>query len=295
VAPNELPMIDGAARGYVVVGAGKTGIDACLWLLAMGVDPDDIRWIMPRDSWLLDRTKIQPGVDFFVSTVGGYALQLEASALATSIEDLFERLEGTGQLLRLDPDVRPAMYRCATVTVAELERLRRITGIVRMGRVRSIEVDTITLDGGTIPTSADVLHVDCTADGLERRPAVPVFAGDRITLQTVRACQQVLSAAIIGHVETAYSDQSRQNELCTAIPHPDSDIDWLNTTLGNAVNLSRWGRDRAMASWLSNARLNIQIGLDGAPTPEQTAILVKVGRHMTPAIANLRRLLAEIA
>ena len=57
----ELP---GAARpgaSYVVIGAGKTGIDACLWLLDSGTDPAQIRWIMPRDSWLYDRASFQPG------------------------------------------------------------------------------------------------------------------------------------------------------------------------------------------------------------------------------------------
>jgi hypothetical protein len=64
---NDLPRIERPADGYVVVGAGKTGADACLWLLGNGVDPDHISWIMPRDSWYLDRAQIQPG-DFFEVT-----------------------------------------------------------------------------------------------------------------------------------------------------------------------------------------------------------------------------------
>lgn len=295
VPPNELPTIDRAARGYVVIGAGKTGIDACLWLLAMGVDPDDIRWIMPRDSWMLDRANIQPVAEFFERTAGGFALQLEASAQARTIDDLFVRLEHSGQLLRLDPGVPPTMYRCATVTVAELEQLRRIKAIVRMGRVRSLGVDEIMLDDGAIGTSVDVLHIDCTADGLEQRPAVPVFEGDRITLQSVRTCQQVFSAAMIGHVEAAYTDQSRKNKLCTVIPHPDSDIDWLRTTLANTWSLLRWSTDPAMASWLADARLNsIKFGLQGTPTSEQSAIIGKVLQHARGAVTNLRRLLAEV-
>jgi len=293
--PNALPTIDRPASGYVVIGAGKTGIDACLWLLSMGVDPDRIRWIMPRDSWLLDRATIQPGPDFFNATAGAFASQLEASALATSIDDLFERLEVSGQLLRIDPDVRPTMYRCATVTIAELEQLRRIKGIVRMGRVRSLGVDTITLDGGTVGTSADVLHVDCTADGLERRSAVPVFEGDRITLQSLRTCQQVFSAAMIGYVEATYTDELKKNKLCTVIPHPDTDIDWLRTTHVNTRNILRWSIDPGMTPWLANARLNsIKVAVDGAPTPEQTAIAGKAIQHMTGAIANLRRLIDDI-
>jgi hypothetical protein len=291
VPPNALTTLDHAAKDYVVIGAGKTGIDACLWLLSVGVDPDAIRWIMPRDSWYLDRKTIQPGSEFFDSTAGGYSRQIEASALATSIDDLFERLEAAGQLLRLDPMVRPTMYRCATVTVAELDELRRIKNVVRMGRVRSISSSEIALDSGTIPTSPETMHIDCTADGLERRPATAVFDGDRITLQSVRTCQQVLSAALIAHVEASYDDEVRKNELCTPIPHPDSDIDWLRTTLSNTINVSRWGADQGMAAWLGKARLNINTTPGPAPTPEQIAIIQRIAQHTAGAITNLQKLL----
>ncbi len=218
VAPNALTTIDDTPGGYVVIGAGKTGMDACLWLLATGVGADNITWIMPRDSWLLDRATIQPGPDFFNNTAGGFAREMEAAALATSIDDLFDRLETAGQLLRLDKNVRPTMYRCATVSIAELEQLRYIKNVVRMGRVQSIDRDEIVLENGTIPTSTGTLHIDCTADGLKRRPAVPVFDGDRITLQNVRTCQPTFSASFIGHTEAAYQDEAEKNELCTPIP-----------------------------------------------------------------------------
>lgn len=43
---------------YFAIGAGKTGIDACLWLLERGFESSRlIRWIMPSDRWLLDRAK----------------------------------------------------------------------------------------------------------------------------------------------------------------------------------------------------------------------------------------------
>ena len=297
VPPNALTAIDRSPAGYVVVGAGKTGMDACLWLLATGVDPDDITWIMPRDSWMLDRATIQPGAEFFDSTVGGFAKQLEASALATSITDLFNRLEASGQLLRLNDTVRPSMYRCATVTVTELEELRRIGRIVRLGRVRSIGVQEIVLDSGSIATSPDVLHIDCAADGLERRPPVSVFDGDQITLQPVRTCQPVFSAAFISHVEASYADEAEKNELCTAIPHPDSDIDWLRTALANALNTARWNSDPDLSAWLRGSRLDAysRAGLDGMPDAAQLKVLGKVGEHAPGAITNLQRLLADVA
>ena len=297
VSPNALTAIDRPPAGYVVVGAGKTGIDACLWLLAAGVDPDDITWIMPRDSWLLDRATIQPGPESFDSTIGGFANQMEASALATSITDLFNRLAASGQLLRLDDTVRPGMCRCATGTVAELEQLRRIDGIVRLGRVRSIGPQEIVLENGSFPTSPDALYIDCTADGLERRPAVPVFDGDRITLQSVRTCQQVFSAAFIGHIEASCPDEAEKNELCTVVPHPDSDIDWLRMALADRENTARWGSDPELSAWLRGSRLDAysKATLDGEPNTAQLEILRKVGEHTRGAIPNLKRLLADVA
>ena len=40
---------------YVIVGGGKTGIDAVLHLLDHGVNPDKISWIVPNDSWFINR------------------------------------------------------------------------------------------------------------------------------------------------------------------------------------------------------------------------------------------------
>ncbi len=296
VPPNALTTIDDSPAGYVVVGAGKTGMDACLWLLATGVSADDITWIMPRDSWLLDRATIQPGPDFFDGTVGGFAKQLEASALAATIDDLFDRLEASGQLLRLDKNVRPTMYRCATVSVDELEQLRRIDNVVRLGRVRSIGAQEIVLENGTIPTSPNTLHVDCAADGLERRPAVSVFDGDRITLQPVRTCQPTFSAAFIGHVEAGYPNEAEKNELCQAIPHPNSDIDWLRTTLDNALNTARWNSDPDLGAWLRGSRLDAysRAGVGGDPNADQREVLRKIGEHAPGAITNLQRLLADV-
>ncbi|MFT6391798.1 MAG: hypothetical protein ACJA14_001311, partial [Ilumatobacter sp.] len=202
---NDLGQLQESAAEYTVVGAGKTGADACLFLLRIGVDPDRIRWITPRDSWYLNRAQIQPG-DFFESTANALIGQFKHVAESTSIPDLFDRLEADGLLLRLDTSVTPTMYRCSTVTIAELDQLRSITNVVRMGRVQSVGTDEIVLDEGTIPTTPNTFHVDCTADGLERRPAVPVFNGDHLTLQTVRHCQQVFSAAFIAHVEAAYDN-----------------------------------------------------------------------------------------
>jgi hypothetical protein len=119
------------------VGAGKTAMDACLWLLEHGVDPERIRWIRARDAWTLNRAHVQPGEAFFANTCGSLAQQLEAAAEATDLSDLFNRLEACGDLQRIDTQVQPTVYHGAILSEAELAELRRIRNVVRLGHVNS--------------------------------------------------------------------------------------------------------------------------------------------------------------
>jgi hypothetical protein len=256
VPPNDLPR-HGARERYVIVGAGKTGIDTCLWLLGQGIAPDRLTWIMPRDSWLLDRATIQPGSLFADRIKAAFTAQLRAVRDAESIGDLFSRLEDAGALLRIDPAIRPTMYRCATVTRLELEQLRRITDIVRAGHLLRIDADKMVLDGGTVASDGRALYIDCSADGAEKRPATPIFDSGRITLQSVRGCQQIFSAALVAHVETAYPDDAVKNQLCVPLPHPDTDLDWLRVAVADYGNQLRWLEDPDLTAWLAVARLDL--------------------------------------
>ena len=161
---NELAKLRKTPAGYVIIGGGKTGIDACLWLLQNQVDPDQIRWIMPRDAWLIDRANTQPNMDFFASTMGAQANQMEAIAKADSLDDLFARLEQAGVLLRIDPAVQPKMFHAATVSKLELEALQQIRHIVRQGRVTHLGRNEITLEQGSLATGPEYLHVDCATE-----------------------------------------------------------------------------------------------------------------------------------
>ena len=41
------------AMHYVVIGGGKTGMDAITYLIKrQGVDPDDIVWVVPNEAWI---------------------------------------------------------------------------------------------------------------------------------------------------------------------------------------------------------------------------------------------------
>jgi hypothetical protein len=129
--------------------------------------------------------KIQPGPQFLQRFQAGFTDRLIAIEAATSVADLFDRLEACGNSLRLD-HTQPTMYRCANVSQTELQQLQRIRDIVRMGHVDRIEPGKLVLADGAIPVDGSALYIDCSADGLERRPPATVFEGDRITLQAPR-------------------------------------------------------------------------------------------------------------
>ena len=179
------------------------------------------------------------------------------------------------------------------MTQAELEQLRRIANVTRLGRVQRIDATEMVLDGGTVPTTTSTAHIDCTADGLERRPAVPVFDGNRITLQTVRHCQQVFSAAFIAHCEVAYGTEVAKNNLCGVVPHPDSATDWIRTALGNSLNGAQWNADADLQAWLAGSRLD---GFSTAepPSDELTAVMMGALDDAEPALAKLEQYVAEL-
>jgi len=135
VPPNDLPRDALRHSAFVVIGAGKTGMDACLWLLANGAGPDQITWIMPRDYWLQDRANVQPGREFLSRTAANIANQAQAFAKACSVDEAMTRLEAAGVIKRIDATRTPTGFHAAIVSEAELEQLRSVRRIVRLGRV----------------------------------------------------------------------------------------------------------------------------------------------------------------
>ena len=129
VPPNDLPRRGAGHDQYVVVGAGKTAMDACIWLLDSGTPPERIRWIVPRDSWLLDRRNYQPGEEYFATVCKGIADQVESVAIADSVDEILLNLEARQFLTRIDPSITPEAYHCAVISPGELDQLRSITDV----------------------------------------------------------------------------------------------------------------------------------------------------------------------
>jgi len=295
---NNLAQITTPPEGFVVIGAGKTGIDACLYLLELGVSPKDIRWIMPRDGWLLNRKNTQPDAEFFNDTLGAQAGQFESIAAASSIEDMFDRLEDCGYFLRLDKNVRPKMFHGATISELELDALQDLLpNIIRMGRVSHITAAEIILDQGRIPTSPNIVHVDCSARAVSNEEIKPVFQGDLITPQMIRSYQPVFSAAFIAHVELTRETEAEKNGLCGVVPLPNHDTDYIRFTHATMMNQYKWGQDKELRTWLVNNRLDGFSAMVAAVQPEETEkreILSRLRHAIMPAGMKLTQFLAQI-
>jgi hypothetical protein len=295
VPPNELPRIAKPHAAYVVIGAGKTGMDTCLWLLENGAEPDRIRWVMPRDYWWLNRATYQPGEEFVARLVQSIANGVEALAAGESVDDVFARLEAFDEVRRIDPSVQPQGYHGGFISEGELAQLRRIRNVVRLGRVTRIEADRVVLERGTIPTNSDCLHIDCSATGIPARACRPIFDGDRITLQWVRLAQPTFSWSLIGHVEATFQDEAEKNRICTPIPPPDEPKDWLRMMAIELSNQLTWSKIPEIREWQTKSRLDpftARIRSLKGTDVEPAAHLQRYGKYVGPAARKLPQLLA---
>ena len=290
---NQLVNVATRPERFVVIGAGKTASDACVWLLQNGVRPEAIQWIKPRESWFVNRAFCQPG-ERVVSMLEGLVHQMESAAAATSIDDLFDRLESTAQLLRVDPRVQPQMFKGSTISEWEIALLRQIEDVVRLGHVRRIERDHIELDGGTIPTGPNHLHIHCAVDGLPHPPAKPIFEGDRITLQAIRIGLVPFNAAVVGFLEARREDDAEKNRLCPPNPFPNTALDWIRGTLIQMQADRLWTKEADLNEWLGRSRLNPTRDLRlhfGDPTAQ--ALMTRFMQCVRPGVARLAALLQE--
>lgn len=299
VPPNALPGLwhssdqFGLPRQFMVIGAGKTAMDVCIWLVQCGADPEAIRWIMPRDSWVTNRIVTQNGPEFFHETIGGQAKLMEACAQAASVAELFLRLEASGIMLRIDPDHVPSMFHFATLSVAEIEVLRRIRNVIRQGHVRSLHADYMTMDDGRVPVAPDTLFIDCTASAVVKKTLQPAFQGNSIVPGLLRAPMVAFSAALTAYVEAHYDDEALKNQLCRLVPFTTTLDDYPQTLMANMINQWRWGQDKTLRDWIRASRLDgfskLIAGADKLD-PDKQAVIAALKEQAAAAMGNLPKL-----
>ena len=288
VAVNELVKLAGAASQYVVVGSGKTATDACIWLLDNGVDPDAVSWVRPREPWMLNRAVVQPNPAVFIEMA---ADTVEAAAEAASPDDLFCRLEDAGVMLRIDRSVTPTMAKTPTLAQWELDQLRTIDDVVRLGHIRHVERTRVVFGEGAVATAKDAVIVHCAASGLQYRPLVPIWGAEAITLQPIRTGFPCFGAALAGYVEATRDDDEEKNRLCPPSPYSNTPTDWARMqVLGNRASMS-FGADPDIKAWADRVSLNpARIPPEMASSIELAAAAERFRRYVGPGMARMAQL-----
>jgi hypothetical protein len=250
---NDLVNVGEAPSQYVVVGSGKTATDACIWLMARGVDPDAICWIRPRDPWMINRAVVQPDPAVFLGMV---ADTMHAAAAATSLDDLFFRLEDAGIMLRIDQSVVPTMAKAPTLAQWELDELRRIDNVVRLGHIQRVDRGTITLVEGSVSIPDDALVVHCAASGLKYPPRRPIWEPGTMTLQAIRAGFPCFGAALAGYVEATRDDDDEKNRLCPPTPYGNSLREWALMNLNGMRAVASFNAEPDIKKWTDSVAIN---------------------------------------
>ena len=275
IAVNALPeAIRNATNEYVIIGGGKTGIDACLYLLNHGIDESKIQWIIPNDAWLLQRELLtdpygkyrtslphrQPlllmrMIRCIVGAVCCCRSRFHDNASNSVIS--MDPLVGDHMML-LDDSVTPHKYRCATVSKENLQKLKTIKSVFRNGRIKKISCDLITFQNGEeVFCRPEKVFVDCSADGLATRAEKPIFTSSTIVLQNIYICQPSFSGAAIAYVEATCSENEK-NYYCAPVPNPQTPADAIVVMTATNVNMAKWGINPVLSRWLENCRLYFQ-------------------------------------
>ena len=288
VTINDLAGVVDAPSAWVIVGSGKTATDAIVWLLVNGVEPDRIVWVRPRDPWMLNRAMVQP--DPLVA-LGLAADTLASAAQAADLDDLFLRLEAAGVVMRIDREVLPTMAKTPTLGAWELDLLRTVENVVRLGRIREVAVGEIVLDGGVVPLPRDALVVHCAASGLQYPPLVPIWEPDAIRLQSIRVGAPCFAAALAGYVEATRDDDRERNRLCPPNVYGNSLAGWARMQSRGAAAAAAFGAEPDVAAWSNGCALNpARIDPERRGEPAVQAAMARVAAHAEQGVARMGEL-----
>jgi len=200
-------------KKYIVFGNGKTGCDAIVHLLDHEIDQSQITWIVSRDVWYWLR-------DVLKDLKKSMLIFKRGMQNATSVEESFRSFEDDGLFCRLDPSrPYPTVFKGPIIDQKELDMMRTIEHVVRLGRAISIEENKIVLDKGCFDFSTDdTLLVDCMNDkwieGLYPGNFT-IFQPGRINIGPLLTLFNSSStSSIIAFLECALDDDESKNNCC---------------------------------------------------------------------------------
>lgn len=148
------------------------------------------------------------------------------------------------------------MAKTPTLAAWELDLLRTIDTVVRLGHVKHVTSREIVLDRGSVPLPPDALIVHCAASGLQYPPLVPIWGPDMIRLQTIRVGFPCFCAALAGYVEATRDDDRERNRLCPPNNLPNTTASWTKMMVRGTVAARTYGAEPDIAAWANSCALN---------------------------------------
>ena len=232
---------------------------------------------------MINRAAVQPDPVVFLTTEADI---MEAAEAASSPDDLFLRMEEAGVMVRIDRSVTPTMAKIATLAHWELDRLRTIERVVRLGHIVQVKPGRLMLADGEIPIARDAVVVHCAARGLRYPPTVPVWGPEAITLQTIRNTYACFGPALAGYVEATLGDDTEKFRLCPPVPFSNTTSDWAHQqVLGARASFTSQPH---VEDWADNVRLNpARVPPELFGSPAVVAAAQRFREHEGPGLAML--------
>jgi len=172
--------------------------------------------IISRDVWYVLRDGIFNVDNYWKGAEKLFKPILEEN----SVVDVFLSLEKAGSIGRLTDKIFPNIFKGPTISTDELDLLRSIKDIVRLGRIVSISLNEIFFEKGTMEFDMNgTLFVDCMVDKLYGYEDFPdnfkFFEPGRINLGPALALFNVsFTSAIVAYLEATFNNDEIKNKFC---------------------------------------------------------------------------------
>ena len=300
IVPGDLPSLSqkpgDLPQNYAILGAGKTAMDTAVWLLEAGVDPDQITWVRPRDSWMFNRKLLQPAYHELDGLIEFQSSLVEAANASQTGAQMFDLLEERGTMLRIDQSVMPTMFHFALISEGEVAMLRRIKNVLRRGRALGIDEGAIHFADGAHDLGADTLFIDCTASAVPASVAGetrPFFEPGRITLQLIQVPFVPYSAALAAFIEANFESDDEKNALCPPAPLTDNIETYPYAVMANLMSTAILSNNPKVSAFNARSRLHptgpaiAKLAAEGSPKLARLAKVGKVIKANMPGVIRL--------
>ena len=183
------------------------------------------------------------------------------------------------------------MARAPTLGRWELEQLRTVENVLRLGHIRFVEPGRLYLDEGDTAIAPDAVVVHCAAEGLRQPPLVPIWRPEVITLQPIRAGFPCFGAALAGYVEATRHDDAEKNRLCPPSPYGNSNTDWARMQVLGGRATTAFGAEADIKAWADEVPLNpARVPAARASDPAVQAVQDRLRRATPAGMARLAAL-----